>query len=179
MRNLLGVGFFLIIITGLTLSSCVDTPDFDNTPSIRFNDVEPFTIYDSFSQTNADSIVITIDFEDGDGDLGISPEERSDTTKLNTIYKEWGNYEITVLERKKDGTFQVRPVSVFDKLFFDTLKRDGKPGPIKGKLDFRQTLPASRFAKLTTVKFRIRVRDRAFNVSNSVETDTLSVYLEQ
>ncbi len=179
MRNLTGVGFFLVIGIGLTISSCVDTPNFDKTPSIRYNSVDKFTIFDSFSQTNADSIVITVDFEDGDGDLGISPEERSDTTKLNTIYREWGNYEITVLERRQDGTFQVRPVSVFDKLFFDILKRDGKPGPIKGKLDFRQTLPASRFAKLTTVKFRVRIRDRAFNVSNSVETDTISVHLEQ
>lgn len=179
MRNLPGVGFFLVISINLALSSCVDTPKFDNTPSIQANDVYKETIFDSFSKTNADSIVITVDFEDGDGDLGISPLERSDTTKLNTIYKEWGNYEITVLERKKDGTFQVRPISVFEKLFFDTLKRDGKPGPIKGKLDFRQTLPASRFAKLTTVKFRVRIRDRALNVSNSVETDTVSVYLEQ
>ncbi|GHB59468.1 hypothetical protein [Persicitalea jodogahamensis] len=179
MRNLLGVGFFLVIGIGLTLSGCVDTPNFDNTPSIRFNSVDTLTIFDSFSQTYADSIVITVDFEDGDGDLGISPEDRSDTTKLNTIYKEWGNYEITVLEKQKDGTFKVRPVSVFDKLFFDILKRDGKPGPIKGKLDFRQTLPASRFAKLTTVKFRVRIRDRAFNVSNTIETDTISVHLEQ
>ncbi len=179
MHKLLGVKLFLVIGMGLVLGSCVDTPNFDNTPSIRSNDVDKFTIFDSFSKTNADSIVITVDFEDGDGDLGISPADRSDTTKLNTIYREWGNYEITVLERKKDGTFQVRPVSVFEKLFFDTLKRDGKPGPVKGKLDFRQTLPASRFAKLTTVKFRVRIRDRAFNVSNSVETDTISVYLEQ
>ena len=179
MRKLFGVGFFLVIGVSLSLTGCLDTPNFDNTPSIRFNSVDTLTIFDSFSKTLADSIVITIDFEDGDGDLGISPTDRSDTTKLNTDYKEWGNYEITVLEKKKDGTFQVRPVSVFEKLFFDTLKRDGKAGPIKGKLDFRQTLPASRFAKLTTVKFRIRIRDRAFHVSNSVETDTVSVHLEQ
>ncbi len=179
MRKLFGVGFLLVIGGSLSLTGCLDTPKFDNTPSIRFNSVDTLTIFDSFSKTKADSIVITIDFEDGDGDLGISPTDRSDTTKLNTLYKQWGNYEITVLEKKKDGTFQVRPVSVFEKLFFDTLKRDGKAGPIKGKLDFRQTLPASRFAKLTTVKFRIRIRDRAFNVSNSVETDTISVHLEQ
>ena len=177
MRNFFDIGIFLAI--GLTLDGCVDTPDFDNTPSIRFNDVQPYTIYDSFSKTNADSIVITIDFEDGDGDLGISVDDRRDTTKLNTIYSQWGNYEITVLEKQKDGTFKVRPVSVFDKLFFDILKPDGKPGPIKGKLDLRQTFPTSRFAKLTTVKFRVRIRDRAFNVSNTVETDTLSVHLEQ
>jgi len=179
MRKLFGLGFFLVTGVGLALTGCLDTPKFDDTPSIRFNSVDTLTIFDNFSKTNADSIVITVDFEDGDGDLGISPAERSDTTKLNTLYKEWGNYEITVLERKSDGTFQVRPVSVFEKLFFDTLKRDGKPGPIKGKLDFRQTLPATRFAKRTTVKFRIRIRDRAFNVSNTVETDPISVFLEQ
>lgn len=175
MRYPFFAGLFLI----LGLASCIDTPNFDNTPSIQFNSIDTLTIYDNFSKTYADSIVITIDFEDGDGDLGISPADRSDTTKLNTIYKDWGNYELTILKKDDKGNFLELPSSVTNKLFFPTLKRDGKPGPIKGKLDLSQTYFYSRFAKPTTVKFRVRIRDRAFNISNTVETDTVSVPFDQ
>lgn len=175
MRNLSGTGIFLL----LALSSCLDTPNFDNTPSIQFNGVRSDSYFDDFNNTNADSLTITINFEDGDGDLGLTEAQRGNATALDSLFKEWGNYELTILERQKDGTFKVRPSSEFDKLFFNDLKAGGKPGPIKGRLDLRQSLPASRFAKPTVVKFMVRIRDRAFRVSNTVETDTITVLLEQ
>ncbi|MEZ4901101.1 MAG: hypothetical protein R2822_04755 [Spirosomataceae bacterium] len=57
------------------------------------------------------------------------------------------------------------------------MKPDRKKGPIEGKLDYAVYFPYSRNAVLSTVKFQIRVRDRALNISNMVETDTLSVPL--
>jgi hypothetical protein len=177
MRNLLFIG----ILFALGLMSCIDTPNFDDTPSIQFNSIDKFTVPDPFSGPNAkkDSVVITVDFEDGDGDLGITPEERSDTTLLNSIYREWGNYDLIILKKNASGTFSQLPSSVTNKLFFPVLKRDGKPGPIKGKLDFSQIFFYSRFAKPAVLKFRVRVRDRALRVSNVIETDTISVPLDQ
>ncbi len=102
-----------------------------------------------------------------------------DTNALNTIYKEWGNYELYLLKKDAKGDFQPLPSSVTSKLFFPTLKRDGKPGPIKGKLDLSQTYFYSRFAKLSVVKFRVRIRDRALRASNVIETDTISVPIDQ
>lgn len=176
MRYPFFAGLFLI----LGLASCIDTPNFDDTPSIQFNNIDKLTVPDPFSGPNAkkDSVWITIDFEDGDGDLGVSPEER-DTNALNTTYKDWGNYELTILKKDDKGTFQELPSSVTNKLFFPTLKRDGKPGPIKGKLDLSQTYFYSRFAKLSVVKFKVRIRDRALRASNVIETDTISVPIDQ
>ena len=177
MRNFFFVGIFLL----LGVVSCIDTPNFDDTPSIQFNSIDKFTVPDPFSGPNArkDSVVITIDFEDGDGDLGISPEERSDTTLLNTIYKEWGNYDLTIFRQNATGGFERLPSSVTNKLFFPILRRDGKPGPIKGKLDFSQIFFYSRFAKPAVLKFQVKVRDRSLRVSNVIETDTISVPLDQ
>lgn len=177
MRKLFLIG---ILFVGGTLS-CVDTPNFEDTPSIQFNSIDKFTVPDPFSGPNAkkDSVVITIDFEDGDGDLGISPDERSDTTLLNSIYKDWGNYDLTILRSNGKGNFTELPSSVSGKLFFPVLRKDGKPGPIKGKLDFSQIFYYSRFAKPATLKFRVKVRDRALKVSNVIETDTISVPLDQ
>ncbi len=177
MRNL----FFIGILSFLGLSSCVDTPRFDDTPNIQFNSIDKLTVPDPFSGPTArkDSVVITVDFEDGNGDLGISPDERSDTTLLNSIYRDWGNYELTIFKSNGSGGFTELPSSVSGKLFFPVLKRDGKPGPIKGKLDFSQIFFYSRFAQRAVLKFRVRVRDRALRVSNIIETDTISVPLDQ
>ncbi len=176
MRYPFFAGLFLI----LGLASCIDTPDFDDTPRIIFNSIDKFTVADPFSGPTAkkDSVVITIDFEDGDGDLGVSPAER-DTNALNTIYKDWGNYELTILKKDNKGSFQPLPSSVTSKLFFPTLKRDGKPGPIKGKLDLSQTYFYSRFSKLSVVKFKVRIRDKSLRASNVIETDTISVPIDQ
>ena len=176
MRYPFSAGLFLI----LGLASCIDTPKFEDTPSILFNSIDKFTVADPFSGPTAkkDSVVITIDFEDGDGDLGVSPDQR-DTVALNTTYRDWGNYELTILKKDQNGDFQELPSSVTNKLFFPTLKRDGKAGPIKGKLDLSQTYFYSRFSRLSVVKFKVRIRDRALRASNVVETDTISVPIDQ
>ncbi len=165
----------------LGVTACIDTPKFEDTPGILFNSIDKYTVPDPFSGPTAmkDSVVITVDFEDGDGDLGISPDERSDTTLLNSRYKEWGNYDLTILKSDGKGGFTQLPSAVTNKLFFPILKRDGKAGPIKGKLDFSQIFYYSRFAKPAVLKFRVRVRDRGLRVSNVIETDTISVPLDQ
>ncbi|GAB2778640.1 hypothetical protein GCM10027275_22580 [Rhabdobacter roseus] len=169
---------YLFVCCSLLLVSCVDVPNFDDTPRIAFNNIDKFEVFDSFSQTNSDSVVITIDFEDGDGDLGLSPAERSDTNLINAIYRDWGNYEYTTL-RLVNGRFEELPSSVSGKLFFPVLKRDGKAGPIKGKLDFSVIYFQDRFTRPATVKYRVRIRDRALRVSNVIETDTITVSLAQ
>ncbi len=177
MRNLFGAGIILLF----ALSSCIDTPNFDNTPSIQYSgsvQVKPY--FDTFAQSEADSITITVSFEDGDGDLGLTIDQQRDSlTRRDPAFAEWGNYELTVLERQKDGQFKVRPFSEFEKLFLYDLKSGGKPGPIKGRLDLRQSFFTSNFAKPTLVKFRVRIRDRAFRVSNTIETDTVTIRLDQ
>jgi hypothetical protein len=172
--------FFIVLLAALALVSCVETPNFDNTPSIQFNSIDKYTVKpDPFYGPNAraDSVVITIDFEDGDGDLGITQEERSDTAVLNSKYRDWGNYELKVL-RLENNRFVQLPFLATQKLFFPVLKRDGKPGPIKGKLDFSQTFFYSRTARPSVLKFQVRIRDRALRASNVIETDTISVPLD-
>ena len=173
----LQLGILLGLATWLT--SCVEQPDFDDTPRIVFNSIDKFTIPDPFSGPNAtkDSVVITIDFEDGDGDLGLTFQERSDTAFINAVYPDWGNYELRTFQLR-NGRFEELPFSVASKLFFPLLKPDGRPGPIKGKLDFSQTFFYSRFARPAIIKFQVRIRDRALRVSNTIETDTISVPLD-
>ncbi|MFD1142128.1 hypothetical protein ACFQ4C_13460 [Larkinella insperata] len=164
-------GLFFFGIAAL-LVGCLEPPDFSNVPSISAPVVSSYPAFDDFSQIPKDSVVITVKFEDGDGDLGEVPDARNDTIK----YAEWGNYELKVYQLV-NGRFEYVDLPVLNKLFFPRLKPDDKASPLEGKLDFSQSFLRSRNAKLTPVKFAIRIRDRSMNVSNVVETDTISIPL--
>lgn len=54
------------------VSSCFDPPQFPDRPSIDFRDIY---FREVGTNTQADSLVVTISFRDGDGDLGLSSED--------------------------------------------------------------------------------------------------------
>lgn len=59
---------FFSVVAILSLSSCFNSPDFPSTPKIEFENV---IFKEAASPINSDSLVITIKFEDGDGDIGL------------------------------------------------------------------------------------------------------------
>lgn len=63
-----------LFIFSLILVSCFEAPEFDDAPTIQFNN-----IYYGQARTSAqlDSIVVELEFEDGDGDLGLGNEYRN------------------------------------------------------------------------------------------------------
>jgi hypothetical protein len=65
---------FIILALSLALASCFDAPEFDTTPKIEFSSIK---FKDVGTNSDADSLIIFLDFEDGDGDLGLSTEELS------------------------------------------------------------------------------------------------------
>jgi hypothetical protein len=161
-----------LLIFAISTTGCFTPPNYSNVPEIVFNSIDKFEVIEPFSKAKQDSVVITINFKDGDGDLGESTDNRN-----NTRYDTWGNYELKTLRKVSGNKYEEVVLAANAKLFFPVLKPDGKKGPIEGLLDYAVYFPYSRNSKLTTVKFQIRVRDRALNVSNVIETDTLSVPL--
>lgn len=72
----------ILTITFTLLSSCVDDPEFPDTPRIEFKSV----FYVEQGNGNPfDSLTFSIDFEDGDGDLGFS--EADNLNPNFSIYK--------------------------------------------------------------------------------------------
>ncbi|GAB3251235.1 hypothetical protein GCM10027347_09540 [Larkinella harenae] len=153
---------------------CIEPPDFSNTPNIGSPSVTSYPAFDDFSQVEKDSVVITVSFQDGDGDLGLSPDERQNIDSV--AYGTWGNYELKAY-RLVNGKFEYYDLPIYNRLFFPRLKADNKKSPLEGKLDFSQSFLRTRNTRMTPVKFTIRIRDRQLNVSNIVETDTISVPL--
>lgn len=167
--------FSRILTTSLAIGAagCFTPPDYSPVPEIEFNSITKFETTNAFLQVKQDSVVITLKFKDGDGDLGESQQGREDTK-----YKDWGNYELKTFKlNKQTKQFEEIILPANAKIFFPMLKPDGKRGPIEGLLDYSSLFPYSRNAQMATLKFRIRLRDRALNNSNVVESDTISIPL--
>lgn len=170
---------FLFMGVALAVAACFNEPDFSETPELDSpaSALKYFQPGDGRFQADRDSVVIAVNFRDKSGDLG---EETTDSTYLaNKFGREtWGNYELRTF-RLINGRFQEFTGEQI-KLFFPPLVRSGRRGAIEGTLEFRQLFFYTRPFRLYPTKFQVRIRDRAMNVSNVVETDTVSVpYLER
>ncbi len=60
------------MLATILLQACVDAPEFPSTPKITFKDV---TFREIGSNSDPDSLIVYLDFEDGDGDLGLDETE--------------------------------------------------------------------------------------------------------
>ena len=169
------------LIVGLSSTACYQEPDFSTTPSISFNSVTKFTLADTFSGPNGkkDSVIITIDFKDGDGDLG--EPAPPDLGRNDPKYGDWGIYELKTFRKLPNGTFEEVILPENNKLFFPELlkgsKKNNRRSPIEGVLDYSTIFYYGKNKKMNVVKFKIRIRDRALNVSNVIESDTISIPL--
>ncbi|MCY7353068.1 MAG: hypothetical protein LH606_20825 [Cytophagaceae bacterium] len=163
----------------LTLISCVQKPEFSDTPSIEFRGFEHTTTRKSDRLGNKqlrDSVVIAINFRDGDGDLGMTVDEFNGVNG-NAKLKGVNNYEVRLMRKQGSSFVEVLPQVSFSS-FFPMLKSDGKRGPIEGTLNFSQTFYdlTNGKARKDTLKFLIKIRDRALNESNTIESDTIHVF---
>ena len=116
-RQLIQCGFLLASLT-LLMTACWNEPDFDDTPAISFKAIDKLTLPASEDRRTPkrDSVILTIGFQDGTGDLG---ENTQDSTRLKTVFgnQTWGNYEIKTYYLV-GSTYQELPLAVNSKLFF-------------------------------------------------------------
>lgn len=173
----------MLLATGT--AGCIDTPDFSYSPKIEYNGISQRTRIDSADGVpvgKTDIVTVTINFEDGEGDLGASSAEVQDLVVFTKSYEKvpgWNleaNCELVTMIQNKDSTWSESILNEDKFKFFPLLKKDGKAGPMKGKLDLN--LPFHRLdnAVPTRIKYKIRIIDRAFHISNQIETDPVIVY---
>jgi hypothetical protein len=166
---------FMLSVT-LTVSACFTEPEYSNIPHIDFKGISRYSLQagTGVGQQKRDSLVLTIGFTDGDGDLGNNlPVDSLEIARYKQVGG-WGNYKIVTL-RLENGQYKTLSTGENTTLFFPQLSREAKKGPIQGDLELRQTYQYGRSYKNYVVKYRIQIRDRALNLSNEIETDTLTV----
>jgi hypothetical protein len=168
-ENRLKVSFFLLISV-VFFNSCYKEPEFDFVPSIDFASITKDVRIDQFSGAKKDSIILTINFQDGDGDLGINSDEVGkivERTDFNYVVKTY---------RSRRGVFNEFQPQENLSGFFPRLKTDEKAGPIEGKLNYRIQIETAFWPfKKDTVKFEVYIKDRAGNRSNTTESTPIII----
>lgn len=160
----------------LTMSACFNEPNYSNTPEVDFKGLFKYSLSagTGVGKAKRDSVVITIGFKDGDGNLGVDnpPQSTIDSYFANGG---WGNYQIKVLRLINKQFVEDTSQKVLKTLFFPDLTKGKPKGAIEGTLDFNQTFQYGTTNVFYPTKFQIRIRDRAFNASNVIETDTITL----
>lgn len=192
--------FFRLTLVGsglaglaLGLSSCLKEPEYSTTPAISFNRIEDIRIPPKSAGAQAlDSIRITINYQDGDGDLGLNEDERKnppyDFQKgTNRFYN---NFFIEpFVKNTRTGKFEplttvgvpspgVYVAGQYNGAFpHPTTDTDSKASPIKGTLTYAPIAfgLGDVFVAGQTVRFQISIADRALHVSNTITTDSIVI----
>src|SRR6478736_2722552 len=65
-------GLLVVVIFAISLNSCFDAPTYPTTPEIEYKSLKFVDVSDPSS---FDSLILTVKFKDGDGDLGLATDE--------------------------------------------------------------------------------------------------------
>lgn len=155
-------------------------PDFGDSPKIYYNGINQTTEANVTGKKIRENVSITIDFEDGNGDLGADAEERS-SNEFTIPYQKranWGykaNYELVTARKGLNGIWTESVLAIDSVKWMPILKPSEKQEPIKGKLDLNTSFTYGASTVPVTVKFKIRIIDRELHISNQIETDTIIV----
>ncbi|WP_375444109.1 hypothetical protein [uncultured Fibrella sp.] len=176
-RQLIHQGMLAVALS-VALTACFTEPDYSDTPAISL--VGPpvkvtLAAGSGVGQAARDSVILTIRLQDGTGDIG---EDTRDTTRQRVVFgkETWGNYEIKTFEFA-NGIYKELPAGDNSKLFFPRSPLTSQKGAVEGDIDFGQVFFYQRPYRMAPVRFQVRIRDRALNVSNTIVTDTISVPL--
>ena len=157
---------FAAFILLLILSSCFKKDDFSSTPAIEF---QSFDIL-------GDSAKITISFQDGEGDIGLEPDQLSPPFDVNSTYHY--NLFLKYYEKVDGQGWQPGLDLSGEPIVFRNRLRPiytGKPKSIKGTIEY--TIEPIFYNQLSTdndtIKYEIMLVDRELNESEWIETGTI------
>jgi hypothetical protein len=174
-----------LLSLGAGLTSCLNEPSYPNTPEIGFESIrlQRFTV--PSSTVPIDSVYITVNFQDGDGDLGLNTVE-AQSAPYGSKDRAAVNYINTAFIKNVNAGgrfdsaryfFNYLPkrdlYSLFDHLSPTT---DNRKAPLRGTLTRAYGFYlGSPYLPGQEIKFRVSIYDRALNHSNEVETTSLVI----
>lgn len=166
--------YIILILVLSIVSSCKKKESFPDIPSIEFENI--VKIYNP-SLGLSDRGVITISYEDGNGDIGLNPGDTF--APFNPGSRYYYNLIIDYFELQ-NGVLKKVPITIYNPQTqkYDTLSLSarvpvltpsGKNKAIKGEI--QDTIFIYNFnSEFDTIKFEITLVDRSLNESNTVST---------
>lgn len=171
----------ILILALVGMVSCQKKADYPIEPAITYRGMAYVIDADS---TLTGEVVISIGYTDGDGDLGLDDADTIYPFGLNNPHY----YNLIIDYLKWNGsTFVETPLlswnqqtQNYDTVSFNArFKRlvfDDEVAAISGTIDYTMTA-YNPLSPNDTIKFRIKLLDRALHESNAVETDAISFAL--
>ena len=172
----------LLVATGAAVSSCLSPPEYPVTPEITFKSITSKRSVSTIA--TIDSVQVTVKFQDGDGDLGLSNADTIPPFRYKnpdgSPNRYYNNYFFQPQIQKSNGEYQDTTINSFISYNsrFPRLPPDDRTGPKRGTLTFTQSFAAgtfSRFGRVVSIKFRVKIVDRALHESNEVETEPITI----
>ena|SRR6478735_3511959 len=169
MKRILSISFLLISLC-LLFNSCRKKPVYSNTPEITINPIEHYVLFSTNRGVMVDSLILSIDFKDGDGDLGVDQEDLNISPWADTC-----NIVVDVYQ-KIGSTYTLLNLSPSYNGNFPLLSPKNISGPLDGILNYTIVIAHSPFLTTNAVlRFDIRILDRALHSSNTVSTPDITV----
>lgn len=179
-NRFMGLGIVLMSLTG-----CPSEPEWPVTPFISFQSAELIS-------KDRDTVVTTIRFRDGDGDLGLNTEDLNglfaDTNPNGTVNLNSYNFWIDIFRKLPtiERWDSISPVVLssgreFIGFYgrFPRLSDNTKPAPLEGSISHKISaaggFPIPSSVQFADFKFRIRILDRSRNRSNRIETTPIRI----
>jgi hypothetical protein len=171
------VYLIILAIACLLISgSCEKAPNYSDVPAISFNSLR-VVAYPANNNTNPatplqDSVFITINFQDGNGDIGNNPAQSNDYF-VNAYKKVNGQFVIFSYDTSTNTiTFDGN---------LPLLSPYNVTGPIKGTITQNLSIPylpinSIGLQRFDTLMFQVQIKDRANNYSNWVETTPMILW---
>ena len=166
-----------MLILTLAVCSCQKPVEYPIEPKIAY---EGFTYLMNPDSTFSGEGVISFSYTDGDGDLGLDDSDTLSPFGFNDAH--YYNMMIDYL-KCVNGEFVKTPLvswnvqtQTYDTLSFNArfkrLRDSEDPKAISGTMDYQLTVQ-NPFSPDDTVKFEIRILDRALHESNVIQTEAI------
>ena len=166
-----------LLLLALAVSACQKPVEYPIEPKIAY---EGFTYLMNPDSTFSGEGVISFSYTDGDGDLGLDDADTLPPFGFNDAH-----YYNMVVDYMKcvNGEFVKTPLlswnaqtQSYDTVSFNArfkrLRDSEEPKAISGTMDYKLTVQ-NPFSPNDTVKFEIRILDRALHESNVIQTEPI------
>jgi hypothetical protein len=178
-------GLLSLVAVGST--SCLSEPSYSSTPEISFESITRQR-YNTTTGGIVDSVFITVNFQDGDGDLGLTTGEASSLPAGKALNHLVTPFIKNTATGRYDSARSVYPYlpkrSYYSRFDHISTTTDNRASPLRGTLTRRYGFAlGSPFlnplytpnATSQEVKFTVSIFDRAMHQSNEVETTSIII----
>ena len=164
MKTKVAIGTVCCVLVSGLFTSCLKKKEFPKEPAITFN---------SFVELSNGQAELYVNFTDGDGDIGLNEGDTASPYNLGGQY--YYNLFLDYYE-KQNGTWVLRDdLAVPFYYRIPSLTSAGQVKALEGEIKVDMPSWYDPFSVHDTIKYKVRLVDRALNISNEVESDEIII----